>query len=56
MEFDPQRTTAEDLVQVINDIGTKFTASLKNFSIAVTVEDDYEEEEEEEFSAKEEIE
>ena len=43
-------------MKVINDIGTKFTASLKNFSIAVTVEDEYEEEEEEEFSDKEEIE
>ena len=41
-------------MKVINNIGTKFTASLKNFSIAVTVEDEYDKEEE--FSETEEIE
>ena len=54
VEFDPQRTTAENLVKIINGIGSKFTASLKSFSVAVSVEE--EEENEEDFSEKEEIE
>ena len=54
VEFDPQQTSAENLVKIINGIGTKFTASLKSFSIAVSVEE--EEENEEDFSEKEEIE
>ena len=41
-------------MKLINGIGTKFTASLKSFSIAVSVEE--EEENEEDFSGKEEIE
>ena len=48
MEFDPQQTTAENLVKTINGIGTKFTASLKSFSIVVSV--DEEEDNEDDFS------
>ena len=54
VEFDPQQTTAENLVKTINGIGTKFTASLKSFSIAVSV--DEEEKNGEDFSENEEIE
>ena len=31
VEFDPQKTSVENLVKIINGIGTKFTASLKSF-------------------------
>ena len=37
IEFDPENTKPETLVIFINDIGTKFTVSLKSFSAKIKI-------------------
>ena len=40
LEFDPLATSPETLLAAINSLGTKFTASLESFSVAVTIEEE----------------
>lgn len=40
VEFDPLATTPETLLAAIHSLGTKFTASLESFSVAVTIEEE----------------